>query len=191
MELYVKVEIYFFQKGDNMFFLQMSGFPGSGKSTLARLIAKHTGAIIIDHDIVKSALLESLDHEMDGKLAGKISYNIDWALLDFLLSQSKSVILDSPCFYTEMIEKGLYLSTKYRAKYKYVECYLDDMKEIEKRLEKRERMISQIEKVSGTEENFKKVINNSKRPTDGNFIVVDSSQPIDSYIDKVISYIHE
>lgn len=35
----------------------MSGFPGSGKSTLARQIAKLTGAVIIDHDIVKSALL--------------------------------------------------------------------------------------------------------------------------------------
>lgn len=34
-----------------MFFLQMSGFPGSGKSTLGRLIAKHTNAIVIDHDI--------------------------------------------------------------------------------------------------------------------------------------------
>ena len=44
-----------------MFFLQMSGFTGSGKSTLARQISKITGAVIIDHDIVKSALLKSLD----------------------------------------------------------------------------------------------------------------------------------
>ena len=43
-----------------MFFVQMSGFPGSGKSTLARKIAKRTGGVIIDHDIVKSALLLSL-----------------------------------------------------------------------------------------------------------------------------------
>jgi predicted kinase len=34
----------------------MSGFPGSGKSTLAKQIAKRTNAVIIDHDVVKSAL---------------------------------------------------------------------------------------------------------------------------------------
>ncbi len=44
-----------------MFFVQMSGHPGSGKSTLARQIGKRTGAVIIDHDIVKSALLNSID----------------------------------------------------------------------------------------------------------------------------------
>ncbi|GIP29112.1 hypothetical protein J23TS9_42420 [Paenibacillus sp. J23TS9] len=43
-----------------MLFLQMSGFPGSGKSTLAREIAKFTKAVIIDHDIVKTGLLEGL-----------------------------------------------------------------------------------------------------------------------------------
>jgi predicted kinase len=82
-----------------MFFVQMSGFPGSGKSTLAREIAKRTGAVIIDHDIVKSALLHSMDENvMDGKLAGRISYNIDWSLIDFHLSQGQCVIFDSPCY---------------------------------------------------------------------------------------------
>lgn len=53
-----------------MFFVQMSGFPGSGKSTLSRQIAKRTGAVIVDHDIVKSALLHSIDDSpIDAKLA--------------------------------------------------------------------------------------------------------------------------
>jgi predicted kinase len=68
-----------------MFFLQMSGYPGSGKSTLARVISKKTGAIVVDHDIVKSALLESLESNFDPKVAGKVSYNIDWSLVDFYL----------------------------------------------------------------------------------------------------------
>lgn len=38
----------------------MSGFPGSGKSTVSKYIAKLTGAVIIDHDVLKSALLKSL-----------------------------------------------------------------------------------------------------------------------------------
>lgn len=42
-----------------MFFLQMSGFPGSGKSTLSREIARRLDAVIVDHDVTKTALLES------------------------------------------------------------------------------------------------------------------------------------
>jgi len=43
-----------------MVFVQMSGLPGSGKSTLSREIAKRTGSIVIDHDIIKSALLRGV-----------------------------------------------------------------------------------------------------------------------------------
>jgi len=46
-----------------MFFLQMSGFPGSGKSTLAKQISKLTNAVIVDHDVSKTALLEALDDQ--------------------------------------------------------------------------------------------------------------------------------
>jgi len=44
-----------------MFFVQMSRFPGSGKSTLAPQIAKSTGTVLIDHDIVKSAILQTIE----------------------------------------------------------------------------------------------------------------------------------
>lgn len=142
----------------------MSGFPGSGKSTLARIIAKLTGAIIIDHDIVKSALLTSLETiQMDANAAGKIAYDIEWSLIDFHLSEGHSVIMDSPCFYAEMVEKGTKLSEKHHAKYKYVECYLNDIKEIQRRLKSRTRMISQIQQVS-SEEAFVEWMENSKRP---------------------------
>ncbi len=172
-----------------MFFLQMSGFPGSGKSTLARIIAKSTSAIIIDHDIVKSALLKSLETtHIDANVAGKIAYDIEWSLIDFQLSQGRSVILDSPCFYTEMIEKGVGLSEKHHADYKYVECYLNDIQEIQNRLKKRTRMISQIQQVS-SEEAFVEWVENSKRPPHLECLVVDSGKPLDSYIDEVISYV--
>lgn len=133
----------------HMFFLQMAGFPGSGKSTLSREIAKHTNAVIIDHDIVKSALLQSLEaYHVQTDAAGHISYSIEWSLIDFHLSQGHSVILDSPCFYEEMLQKRKDLCEKYGAQYKYIECYLNDRKEINRRLKNRERMISQIEEIA-------------------------------------------
>jgi predicted kinase len=173
-----------------MFFLQMSGFPGSGKSTLAREIGKRTGAVVIDHDVVKSAFVESSESvEIDARLAGGISYSIEWSLIDSLLSQGHSVIFDSPCFYTEMVEKGVFLSDKHTAKYKYVECYVDDMEEINKRLKQRERLISQIEYVE-SEQLFIRSIQNSKKP-EHHHIRVHSNQPIECYIHEALEYIEE
>jgi predicted kinase len=173
-----------------MFFCQMAGFPGSGKSTLARLIAKNTGAIVIDHDIVKSALLESIDENINAKDAGRISYHIEWTLIDFHLSQGQSVILDSPCLYSEMVEKGLNLTNKHNAKYKYVECYLNDMNEINKRLKNRKRMVSQIEQIT-SKEAFDNAVNSSQRPPSVMIHIVNSSEPVEGYISEVIRYINE
>jgi predicted kinase len=171
-----------------MFFAQMAGFPGAGKSTLARAISKQTGAVVIDHDIVKSALLENWDWQTDHKAVGGLSYSIEWAMIDFHLSLGHSVILDSPCFYTATLEKGEGLAMKHQALYKYIECYLPDWSVINDRLKRRERMPSQITH-SQSEEGFMRQVENSKRPLDGSALIVDSSQPLDSYLPKVIAYL--
>lgn len=173
-----------------MFFLQMAGFPGSGKSTLSRAIAKHTSAVIIDHDIVKSALLQALEtHHVQTDAAGHISYSIEWSLIDFHLSQGHNVILDSPCFYEEMLDKGQSLCEKHRAQYKYIECYLNDRKEINRRLKIRVRMISQIAEIA-SEAGFNSWINNSKKPERTPYLVVDSGKPLHTYINDVLTYIN-
>jgi predicted kinase len=172
-----------------MFFIQMSGFPGSGKSTLSREIAKRTGAVLIDHDIVKTALLDSIrEAPIDNQSAGRISYNIDWSLIDFHLSQGRDVIFDSPCLYDEMLAKGTDLSRKYKAKYKYIECYLDNMSEINFRLQNRERKISQIDMVS-SEEAFRAALESSRKPSDHKYLVVDTSLSLENYMGEVMEYV--
>lgn len=174
-----------------MFFIQMSGFPGSGKSTLSREIAKKCEAIIVDHDIVKSSLMKSIEEApIVAKLAGKIAYDIDWALVEFHLSQGLNVILDSPCLYDELIEKGLTLTSKYNATYRYVECYLDDINEINRRLKTRDRMVSQIAEILSPEA-FTYTIANSKKPMGHEVLTVNTSQPLKAYLPEVIDYIKE
>lgn len=169
----------------------MSGFPGSGKSTLARLIAKSTKAVIVDHDIVKSALLEGLDNDIDPKRAGGVAYHIEWSLIDFHLSQGQSVILDSPCLYVELVvDKGTTLAEKYNAKYKYVECVLNDIHELNSRLKNRERMITQIGPVNIAEDRWQEVISHAKKPAHLECIKVDTSQSVQDYIEDVLLYIH-
>jgi hypothetical protein len=89
-----------------------------------------------------------------------------------------------------MIEKGTELAKKYNVKYKYVECYLDDMKEINFRLKNRDRMISQIKKVQ-SEEAFKYTIENSKKPSPSEYesLVVYTNQNSEQYIEDVMNYI--
>lgn len=172
-----------------MFFVQMSGIPGSGKSTLSREIAQRTGAVVVDCDVVKSSLMLSLQGTgMNGKEIGKVSYSMNWALIEFHLSQGKSVIFDSPCLYQEMIEKGTKLAETHRAAYKYVECYLEDLDEINRRLKSRERKVSQVEKVK-SEEVFTHPLHHSKKPSEIDWYRVDTSLPVDAYIEEVMSYI--
>lgn len=173
-----------------MFFLQMAGFPGSGKSTLAKQIGVLTNAIVIDHDVVKSALLETASEHTDSLETGKMAYNVEWALIDTYLSQGRSVILDSPCFYKEGLERGLEVAEKNLAKYKYIECYLDDFKEVNRRLQVRTRLNSQISRVD-SEEYFRRALLNSKKPGNHKVLVINTSEPVQSYIDKAISYLQE
>ncbi|HEB2440212.1 ATP-binding protein [Bacillus thuringiensis] len=171
-----------------MCFLQMSGFPGAGKSTVSKYIAKLTGAIIVDHDVLKSALLKSLEVKgIESTIVGGLAYDAEWALIDSYLEQGHSVILDSPCLYEGMVEKGIKLSNKHGVKYKYIECYLNDMEEINVRLQTRKRMISQIEKVE-SEVGFKKWLNGSKKPLNSEYLIVDSSEPLERYAENMIDY---
>lgn len=174
--------------GVNLFFLQMSGFPGSGKSTVSKHIAKLTGAVIVNHDVLKSALLQSLEMKgIESTIVGGVSYDVEWALLNSYLAQGHSVILDSPCLYEDMVEKGIKLSNKHGVKYKYIECYLNDMEEINNRLQTRKRMVSQIEKVE-SEVAFKKWLDGSKRPLNSEYLIVDSSKPLEQYAEKMMDY---
>ncbi|OJD44460.1 ATP-binding protein [Bacillus sp. 4048] len=171
-----------------MFFLQMSGFPGSGKSTVSKHIAKLTGAVIVNHDVLKSALLQSLEMKgIESTIVGGVSYDVEWALLNSYLGQGHSVIWDSPCLYEDMVEKGIKLSNKHGVKYKYIECYLNDMEEINNRLQTRKRMVSQIEKVE-SEVAFKKWLDGSKRPLNSEYLIVDSSKPLEQYAEKMMDY---
>ena len=130
-----------------MFLLQMSGVPGSGKSTLANNISKFIDVVIINTDVIKSSILESCQG-IDFKDAGKFTYNVAYAMAKDYLKQGKNVILDSPCLYEEGLNNGISIAKGCNAQYKYVECFLDDLDEIDKRLKQRNSYPSQIKNIS-------------------------------------------
>ena len=179
------------------FFLQMSGVPGSGKTTVAQAVAEATRAIIIDHDVSKSALL---DANVPVALAGPASYIVLQAMGRHLVSQGHSVIFDSPCLYTEQLEFGMNLARETGIRYLYIECVTENLDEIDRRLKSRPNHRSQLTSVrdkpsagSGkpvvNDQLFLDWMQNMKRPDD--YLALDTSQQIEEYTPIAINYVNQ
>lgn len=179
-----------------LFFLQMSGAPGSGKTTVAQAIGNATGAVVIDHDITKSALLAA---NVPVAMAGRASYQVLDAMARHLLQQGHSVVFDSPCFYDELLERGQELAAENNATYRYIECVLEDLNELDRRLRTRQPMPSQVAGVyapptagSGKTESgemlFQDWIANMKRPQ-STYLTLDTSLPCAECIAAALAYL--
>lgn len=122
-------------------FIQMSGAPGSGKSTMAKLLHKSIGGLVINHDIIRSSLLEDNYGPFDQ--VATIAYNLQWALAEEVVKQGLNVIIDSTCNFKEVLDHGSALAKQYGFTYWYVECKVEDIDVLDERLRTREPMKSQ------------------------------------------------
>jgi len=168
-----------------MVVIQMAGFPGSGKSTISKEVAKRLNAIVIDKDILKSSMLENgLSNETSSKLA----YDVMFDLGKFYLEQGRSIVLDTPCYYDEIIENGMKLSKDYNTEYKFLDCIVKDYDIIDKRLKLRKNMTSQITKYSLTGFENAKARAEKVRPSNG-YMKVDSSNLDDINYDLILEHL--
>ena len=173
----------------------MSGAPGSGKSTIAAELCRRHQMVSIDHDVVKSALLET------GSLAdaGPASYQVLLALAESLLGQGHPVIVDSPCFYDELLAAGRSLAARAGVRYVYVECRLDDLDLLDSRLTGRVALRSQRASVaappvddaragSDGQDQFRVWIAGMKRP-DHDYLLLDTSRDLDLCVRDVEDFL--
>lgn len=173
-----------------MFLCQMSGIPGTGKSTLARHICKMTNAVLLDLDVIKSSVIQSLENNIDSKFIGKVAYEMAFSLAGSNLGIGNSVIIDSSCQYEILIENGTNLAKKYNTPYKFIECYLKDLSESNQRRTMREVLPSQKAfSIPIDEKEFQKAINALKRPAENEYLMIDTSQEIEEYIGDILEYL--
>jgi len=120
--------------------IQMSGAPGSGKSTIANLLSRSINAVVINHDLYKTLFLTS---NIPFEQASKLTYDLDWVLVDDMMKQGHSVIIDSTCNYSETLENGTKIARRHGWDYWYVECKFTDIGELDWRLRARTPLRSQ------------------------------------------------
>ena len=174
----------------------MSGVPGSGKSTLARRIAAELSAVVLDHDETKSAILASGVAEAQ---AGAASYEVIKTLTRELLSQGHSVIVDSPCLYPQLLEYGQNAAEELDASYRYIECVLNDMEALDRRLQARVAKPSQVRSLNQSfshagapprpaRDLIAEWAVRAVRP-EGESLVVDTSVPLAECVERALTYV--
>ena len=176
----------------------MSGVPGAGKSTIAREISRRIEAIVIDNDICRSIALE---YGVESNTAGQVAYETMFALAHSFLTQGFSVILDSPCRFQMILDKGLQIAAETEAAYRCIECVTEDLAIIRHRLQRRTPLRSQftaidnlpavvengIESLSG-EARFRYWMATMKRP-DRHYLRLDTSQPVEVCIRESMAFL--
>ena len=194
--------------------VQMSGVPGSGKSTLARAVAWASGAVVLDHDVLKSALAAAglppghgdpvTDPEdlaaTAGAGAGLAAYAVAFGLAGDLLAAGRDVILDSPCYYDRLLTDGQALAAAAGARYRYVECVLADLGLLAARLRHRRALASQCrdlddgpvaagdEQAGAGPDLFRTWAAGMHRPPSG-WLRVDTSRPVAECTQAVLRFL--
>ncbi|TCM48999.1 hypothetical protein EV648_103267 [Kribbella sp. VKM Ac-2568] len=83
--------------------------------------------------------------ERDGAftIARVASCSVLKAIADDVLAQGLGVVIDSPCFYDELLAAGQALAAKHGVAYRYIECVTEDIGLLDTRLRSRPALRSQ------------------------------------------------
>jgi predicted kinase len=158
--------------------VQMHGEPGSGKSTLARALGQSLPAVVLDKDVIHSALLRS---GVDPSAAGGASYESMRAVARELLAGGHSVIFDSPCFWPQIETGGRTIAADFGSPWMMIECVCP-AELVEHRLATRARLESNpFQRGAG-----------AGRP--GMYapacerLILDATQPLDTLVEQALAY---
>ena len=178
--------------------LQLSGIPGTGKSTLAKALGDQLGFVVLDSDVVKSALLR---REVPLAAAGGATYAVILDVAAHLLAQGHDVLLDSPCRYRELLVSGQQIAAGVGVPYRFIELWAEDISSVLPRLDQRRPRISQVASssrpVEGSEWEFGTPLatlsawqDQLLRPSE-NWLRLDAARPVDVNLAAATTYLQQ
>lgn len=161
--------------------IQMHGEPGSGKSTLASALGPRIGAVVLDKDVVKAAVMRGAS--LDNAAAGPPSYEVYWAIARAIAQQGHSLIFDNPAYWPRVQQESRAIADDAGAAYVMIECVCADRDVLIDRLATRDAMISQprepyrFDAVEGITEPA------CER------LVLDTTRPLDEIVEEALAYV--
>ena len=159
----------------------MHGEPGSGKSTVARELGRRLGAVVLDKDVIKSALLSG---GIGWDAASSGAYEVYFAVARSLVEQGHRVVLDNPVFWPRVEEQWLATSALAGSPPILIECVCADRDELRRRLASRAAMASQ------PREPLDLARHEGAAPT--RFeprLVLDTTQPLEAVVERAVVYV--
>jgi len=98
----------------------MAGLPGTGKTKLAYQLVKSFGGIVIDKDIIHTAMLsKGLNHADSASAAYEVAFCL---VKDLLLNQGQSVILDTAGRQPFILERARIIAKETQGTLKIIRC---------------------------------------------------------------------
>lgn len=161
--------------------VQMHGEPGSGKSTVARAVGVRLGAVVLDKDVVKAAIMRALS--IDTANAGPAAYEVYFDLARSLAMQGHSLILDNPAYWPLVQRRSRQIADEAHAAYAMIECVCNDRAVLVDRLATRDAMPSQ------PREPYRFDLVEGIREPSCERLVLDTLRPLDAIVDEALAYI--
>lgn len=159
--------------------IQMHGAPGSGKSTFARALAPKLPALVIDKDVIASALIR---HGVPFGEAGAPSYQVMYAQATRFLEDGHSIIMDSPCSWPRIEATTRGIAAAAGAVWLMIECTCSDEVRDE-RLRRRPRLESNpTARVQGLPPG-------TYEPSCER-LTLDASQPLEGLVEAALDWVH-
>ena len=161
--------------------IQMHGEPGSGKSTVARELGARLGAVVLDKDVIKAALLRSgISEEQSGTGA----YEVFFAQAHALIAVGQSVVLDSPVYWEPVELRWLEVAASASSPAILIECVCPDREELIRRLAARTALESQPREPLDLLKH-----SNSRETQFQPRLTLNTTRPLPDIVDEALTYI--
>lgn len=163
--------------------IQMHGEPGSGKSTIARKLGARLGAVVLDKDVIKAALLRSGISEQQ---SGNGAYEVFFAQAHALVAVGQSLVLDNPVYWEPVERRWLEVAASASSPAILIECVCPDREELIRRLATRIALESQPREPLDLQKHP-----NSRETQFQPRLTLNTTRPLADLLDEAVAYIED